>query len=419
MQVALLLLALMVVISLLNRSILNPTSITLGVLALSTGLASLRLYGLFSFDPIAESIILAGGASLFVGAVIMRRFGNTVALFPDPDAGQDHLIRYRVLTVALVAAIVVMMVSRAGQIGILLGGGSLAEVRNSYLGYGGNDATIALVDRLFVGPLMILALPIFLWSLLRGKINVGFAVSFASVVLLNQLTSGGRFIFLYAGVMVLALLARPGATRRHNTWAKAILVVLAVGVLGFTIARGNSVLFEAYTYFAIPVPLLAHWATTVDAMGAQTFGAGFAYGGLTLLFRASELVGHPIGSEISTLVALPQEVWVDLLPGRHFNAFVTLFYYFYLDFGWVGVVLGALAWGFIAQWSFNRMWGFGPRSTIFGLLMLQVAVLSFVRWEFTNGSLIIALVMLPLVIKSSKRALAASENRPSSSAQES
>lgn len=416
MQVSLLLLALMVVISLLNRSILNPTSITLGVLALSTGLASLRLYGLFPFDPIAESIILAGGASLFVGAVIMRRFGSRVALFPDPDDGQDHLIRYRVLTVALVSAIIAILVSRAGQFGILLSGGSLAEVRNSYLGYGGNEATIALVDRLFVSPLMILALPIFLWSILRGKVNGGFAVSFVAVVLLNQLTSGGRFIFLYAGVMVLALLVRPGATRR-SPWAKAILIVLAIGVLGFTIARGNSVLFEAYTYFAIPVPLLAHWATAIDAMGGQTFGAAFAYGGLTLPFRASELAGHPIGSEISSLVALPQEVWIDLLPGRHFNAFVTLFYYFYLDFRWVGVVLGAFTWGLIGQWSFNRIWGFGPRSTIFGLLMMQVAVLSFVRWEFTNGSLVIALVMLPLVIKSSKRALVASQAQPPSNTQ--
>jgi oligosaccharide repeat unit polymerase len=182
--------------------------------------------------------------------------------------------------------------------------------------------------------------------------------------------------------------------------AKVILIILIAAVVVFTLARGNSLLFEAYTYAAVPVPLLAHWATFVESSGTQTFGGSFLYGILTLLFRLSEIVGSPIGSDVSAAVALPQDHWVELLPGRPFNAFVTMFYYFFLDFRWAGVAVGGLAWGLLGQISYMRMWTSGLRATLFGLLMLQVAIMAFVRWEFSNGSFVIGLAMLLFFVKS-------------------
>jgi oligosaccharide repeat unit polymerase len=238
--------------------------------------------------------------------------------------------------------------------------------------------------------------------MLRRQINALFGILFIFVMVLNQLTSGGRFVFLYAGVMILALLSQSGSLHLRTMRARVLFAILCVAIVVFTLARGNSLLFEAYTYLSVPVPLLAHWTSVVDNMGIQTFGGSFFYGIVTLLFRLSEIVGHPIGSDVSMAVALPQEYWVELLPGRYFNAFVTMFYYFFLDFRWIGVVAGGVAWGLIGQSAYRRMWTSSLRATFFGLLMLQVAIMAFVRWEFSNGSLVIGLFMLLLFVKSER-----------------
>lgn len=401
MLIPVILLSLALIISLLNRGIFNPISITLVVLSLSSGLASLQLFDLYDFDPIALRIVALGGVSVFAGALLARVAGAGGARRFEVIDDQDNLICYGRLSAALAASIVIILVARWPQLQILVAGGTLADVRNAYLGYGANIAAVDLVDRLFVGPVLTVALPVFLWALLRRRTDLRFATLFIAAVALNQVTSGGRFIFLYAGVMVLALLAQSGSLHLRTIRARVVLALLCVVVGVFTLARGNALLFEAYTYFAIPLPLLAHWAANIEAAGIQTHGAGFLYGGLTLVFRLSEILNFPLGSDISAAIAFPQDYWVELLPGRHFNAFVTMFYYFFLDFRWAGVFVGGFAWGILGQRSFRRMWDSGLRATLFGLLMLQVAVMTFVRWEFTNGSLVIALVMIPFFVRSS------------------
>lgn len=410
MLVAIVLLIFALVVAFFGRGVFSPISITLGVLAVSTALASLQLYGLHDFDPVAFRVILIGGTSVFAGALVTMIFrgGRRVS---ESSGDRNGSIRYGRLSIALAGSALVILVSRRAQFEILMAGGSLADVRNSYLGYGDHGAVIDLADRILVGPVLTVALPVFVWSLLRRKANPWFMVLFSVVVALNQATSGGRFLFLYAGVMVVALLARSGSLHLRTARARMTLAALVCAVAVLTLARGNAVLFEAYTYFSIPVPLLSHWVAIVESLDVQTYGASFVYGVLTLVFRLSEIIGFPIGADISAAVALPQENWVELLPGRHFNAFVTLFYYFFLDFSWLGVIFGGFVWGIVGQWSFGRMWSGSPRALFFGLLMLQVAVMAFVRWEFTNGSLVIALFLLPLFVKSDVRGATVSEFR--------
>jgi oligosaccharide repeat unit polymerase len=411
MIVALALVVAWSIISLMNRGVFNPISITLFVLAISVGLSSLQLFGLYDFDPLALAIIMGGGASIFLGALLVHvaGIGRAPTLAFNDDV--EDLVRYSRLKTALAASSVIILISRRAQLQILAQGGSLADVRNAYLGYQGNDAVIDLGDRLLVGPVLTVALPVFLWSILRRKAEPQFAVLFILALSLNQLTSGGRFVFVYAGVMVLALLSQSGRLHLRTTRARLMLAALGGAVVVFTLARGNALLFEAYTYLSAPVPLLAHWVANIQSTGLRTFGAGFIYGGLTLIFRLSETIGAPVGGEISAAIALPQDYWVELLPGRQFNAFVTMFYYFFLDFGWLGIFAGGFAWGGLGQWSFGRMWRSGPRATFFGLLMLQVAVMAFVRWEFTNGSLVIALLMLPLLVRPRKTRWTVAEGR--------
>lgn len=386
------------IVSLMNRGVFNPVSITLILLALSSGLASLHLYGLYDFDSISMRIIVLGGISVLLGAMVTNAVHSRNSWRDSSISAIDDQICYGRLNIAVFVSLVMVIVGRWQQIRVLMSGGSLADVRSTYLGYGLNEASIDILDRILVGPVTTIALPVLILGLFRKRSNAWFVVLSTILVVIGQLTTGGRFLFLYGAVMILALLASAGRLHFRTAKARLVLVSLIGAIVWFTLARGNELLFETYTYLSVPVLLLSHWAEFAQSTGTQTFGASFAYGALTLVFRISEVLGTPIGTDISTAVALPQVNWVEALPGRHFNAFVTMFYYFYLDFRWIGVIVFGGFWGALAQWSFERMWRTGARGIIFGLLMLQVAIMSFVRWEFTNGSLVIAICMLPFFV---------------------
>src|SRR5690606_32008727 len=157
-----------------------------------------------------------------------------------------------------------------------------------------------------VGPTLTIALPVFLLSIFRRRPSASFSVLFLTVAALNQLTSGGRFLLVYAAVMAAALISRAGALRIRTLKVRLLVVALVLAVLAITLARGNTVVFEAYTYLAVPIPLLANGIDYIDSADVQTYGASFAYGVLTLVFRLAEAVGGSFGADISAAVSMPQ-----------------------------------------------------------------------------------------------------------------
>lgn len=122
MLVALVLAALALTISLLNRGIFNPVSITLILLALSSGLAALQLLNLRDFDPMALKIIVASGVSVFAGALPTLAAGASRERRMVAADGQGDLIRYGRWNLALALCAGIILVTRWTQVQILLAG---------------------------------------------------------------------------------------------------------------------------------------------------------------------------------------------------------------------------------------------------------------------------------------------------------
>lgn len=396
----------------MNRSLVSPVTILLGLFAGISVLANAQLYGLYAFDELAFEIVLAGGVALLVGSVFAKIFHAAAVQNPKKAlrrSQENWRISYRFINGCLVLAILIMISTRAGSFVILASGGDLSDVRNYYLGYGGSSGFAASVGevlgRLVVSPVLFISLPIFVYGLVEGTRKRSFNVLFAIAIMLNLVSSGGRIIFIYAVVQLLVMLTIRGRLKvRMGRGRAAMLICVLLAVVALvTISRGNALLFEAYTYFAIPLPLLAHWATVVDSNGIATNGSSMLYGVVTLVASIADVFGITMAQAVSEVVNRPQDQWVELLPGRPFNAFVTIFYYFYADFRLPGVVVFSAMYGFFVQTVYDRARSFGgARSKLLLLLTIQSIVMAFVRWQFTDGAYVLAFVLLFLVVRKSK-----------------
>lgn len=397
---------------LVNRGAWNPATLTLGIFSVCTFLASLHLYGLYDFNDRAYQIVLVGCLSLLAGVLVsklLQRGSAGVATGRGNDPKVEESIVFGFLSALLVVAIVVILATRQSSFEVLATGGGFRGIRDSYLGYAGADAyaesTGALLGRLIVSPVLFAALPVFVFGLIEGERNRRFTLLFATAMALNLVTSGGRIIFLYGVVQIAILLAIRGRLRLRVRRGPAVIliVVLLIVVALVTVSRGNSIAFEAYTYLAIPLPLLAHWSSIVDAQAAQTNGSSFLYGFVTLAAGIGRVLGIPVGGSTASVVTQPQDTWVVLLPGRSFNAFVTMFYYFYADFRLIGVAVFSALNGFWIQATYDRArTGGGTRAKLFLLLVIQSVVMVFVRWEATDGAYVIAFVLLFLSVRRTK-----------------
>jgi len=390
---------------LLNRSFVNPITLVLLIFAVVAYLPTLHLFGLYEFSDLAFRIVLAGIVFILVGFLLAFAFET---MSRKSNAAKKHRfskpareVSYRLARVAAIVAIAVLIATRIAILAILLNGGGFAAVRNYFLGYGGNvgyaDSLGELAGRIIVSPILFALTPIFVYGLVVGPINKRFTVLFVTAATLNLLTTGGRIMFVYAIVQFVVLYAirRRSQVRLSRGKIATVVVMLAALVIAVTVSRGNAVLYETYTYFAIPLPLLSHWAEWADAAQVRTHGLAFTYGIVTLIANLADLLGSSIGGDVADAVAAPQVSWVELLPGRPFNAFVTMFYYFYLDFRIPGVILFSFLSGFIAQRIYGRAKYAGDTwSTLLFLLVLQGVVMSFVRWQPTDGAYVLAFVVL-------------------------
>ena len=107
-----------------------------------------------------------------------------------------------------------------------------------------------------------------------------------------------------------------------------------------------------------------------------------------------------LGSE---LISLPQDNYISIGWQARANAFATMFYFFYLDFRYLGVFAESLIFGFVSGFIELRTYINENMKTIaFYLLLSQAVFKSFIRWEFTVGSYVMSFLYLYLLFSKVK-----------------
>lgn len=162
-----------------------------------------------------------------------------------------------------------------------------------------------------------------------------------------------------------------------------------------------------YAYFTLPVGLFSYYTSIVDVNNFESFGAATFYP----LFYVLASVASFFGAKTSFLdnliyyVGLPQETWTStLFPTGSYNAFCSLFYFFYLDFRIIGIVLFSLLYGFISGYIYKKQ---RTRTNdtwfIFYLLILRTIVGSFMIFQLGNTKFFVSLFIFGIAILLGKK----------------
>lgn len=241
-----------------------------------------------------------------------------------------------------------------------------------------------------------------------------------TIIVLVEFTicDGGRVPFFYCAIFVVCSLyifrvdfksvietfrSKSKRTKRLTLIA-AIAVVAVAGymILRLSISRniqyslGNSV----YTYFTGCFPFFEYNLNKIDRNNVWTYGSAFFHGVLNIVFyllNTAKICAHPAFYNFVDKWGNVQEF--IHIGSANFNAFVTPFYYFYMDFRYLGVALGGAIYGIISTQTYLRM----KKQSVYHykyiaayMLIIQSIVTSMVRWQFYNANFVMAFVILML-----------------------
>lgn len=401
---------LILVDQLLHRNICSPITVFCGLWAVISLLVSLRLFGFDGFDENAINLVLLGvlgfGAGCLLVEAMYSRSAANKAVGTDirPD---DPLFNMGLLRAILFLVCVGQLISLLTTLVSFSQGATYVDVRGARLGYSDDqyfsNPIISAYVNYFCGPALGMLIPVAIVLWFAGKHR-----KFCCVVLLcavsGVVSSGGRITLVYLAIQLVAALLffRIKVSAKVKRRVFIAVATGAVAVVGLTVMRsGTSFLESAYSYFAVPIGLLSSFTEYVDATGFVSFIGAFLYP----LFYVANAVTGAFGIEIEYLdelvyyVALPQETWVGgLFPGRSYNAFASLFYYFYLDLREPGVIIFSFVYGAMMAVAYRK--SFINRSLswmVWYLLALQSMFGSFIIWQLGGTKFFVSLLLLFLV----------------------
>lgn len=233
-------------------------------------------------------------------------------------------------------------------------------------------------------------------------------------VVMYVFASGGRLIVLTILVHGFFLMQYYKITipKKLKKKVMKIGIVLVVMLVVITMYRAKTSelttqkVNTVYAYFNIPLPILSNWIENTKTSGIYGFGYGFLNGFMELVSFLLGKVGIAIQSyqKVSEQLSLPQTKWIQIYNGHWYNAFCTLFYYFYVDFRLPGVFVESLLFGMFVKRYYRKVCIQKDKSYLPAYLtILQVITMAFIRWQFGTLAHIITMVLAVLCTKRGKK----------------
>ena len=333
--------------------------------------ASMRLYGLFEVSERIWMYVLLGEIAFcvpFLFKPVSFCVGNHFKYNKNAVVGYN----YQLLDAAIVLLLIMNTYELYGAILQYASGMDMAQVRAAYFGYGemaSNTALKTVLHSYITGPLELLIKPLILVDFFLGSKNKKRLLAMIYIVITNIFISGGRFEIAYLIVQFSVIyLYSIDELKKYFSLAfvkrnkRKIILISLIGI-GFIVlivkARGaNDSLWETvYLSLEQSLPNCEYRILRFD--GANV---GYFYG--LVSFRG---ILNPILFVLKQIGILPYPARY-LLAGDYMNAqdyvqvglklwtnaYVTPLYYFYIDGGVLGIIIGMLFFGTFSKSVYKR-----------------------------------------------------------------
>lgn len=346
---------------------------------ISIVLTFFQIYGIPEVSSYTYILVILGVFSFCIGyLLIARKRNNTLHISKDDISKQvEGVVDNVPYLVVLIIASIYIYILLVVFFGRIMYYGSLSNVRTDY--YSGElyGPMFPQINAFILRPLYLFTLPVFAYLILYkrnwvcflsgfylfgyeslgggriGYIRIVLAVVFLAYCLLGTFEKHkrkGRFVAIFGGVLIFALLSVVSAARKGETGKD-----VDTGMFGVQTASKHIVLYTAGPIAAFDYSIEHDY---------KSYIGGYQYGNLTLTPVTSFLnlftskLGFSFHKSLNDLLEYKQGTYVTLSDELQWNALYTANLYFYNDLDIFGVILFPLLFGIIISSLITKLYKF-------------------------------------------------------------
>lgn len=387
-----------------EKNIYNPITAYNALFFILAISSSIRLFGLNDVSRSTWYIVLFGTLFYNIGALAANK-----SIKPHcKENRKDYNFRYKFIYVLSFITLVYLLWNTIDVVKYLFDGKTLRDIRIMYYStesdyFGG---PLKYTYRTYINrPIIHLIVPLTIIDYFKGNRDRKLLILTILNILLYTFTNGGRLIFIYIGIHIITAIL---IYKKEFNFSKSsiikliiagVILISCIGVIS-SLRIVNRPSKYAYTYIAGTIPHLDYRINVIKENNEFTYGISTSYGviqPLLFVLKNIRLIDYPEFYIRSIQLAKVQD-YIDVGTNQKFNSFVTPYFYFFLDFGFYGVITLAFIYGF-ASMTIYSMHKESIRHTLIYLLLLQGLLTSMIRFQFVVSSVVIAFIMVFFVTK--------------------
>ena len=336
-----------------SKKFANPIVLFCGLWFVVVLFSSIKLYGMLDFSDSVFTIIFIGVLSFCVGAYFsMYKAPVNRGKISNETAQTKIVVNWPIANLFLAVSFISMTMLMVAACYYLLQGYSFSDIHGMYNEYGNHkkllpDFLSSIISWIAVpclyGAIFIALSLLFINKRTRREKRYIYLVAATSVMYIFG--SASRILMAIIAVVVFLLYQcfSRQFTKKQKRTILLLFVCVCLIILFFLIVRkGSRKINTIYAYLSIPAPIFSHWKEWFDVSGNYLYGGATFYGILSWINFFTSKIGLelPVVVTAREYIVATQDTWLVLFQsGYVYNAFCTIFYYFYMDFGIFGVII--------------------------------------------------------------------------------
>ncbi len=391
-------------------------------------LESHHLYGLFSSEKKIYYLLLIGIISFNLGFYIWdivrkkNRYILRLGSYQTVDYNQNYFVpRYVLLYILGFFCIIYYFNSAVQSIIFLFRGNNLGDLRSFVQSEASTNASIIqkylnFISVIFLIPgayviQVVAAMDFWLGKRDRLLFIIGLLLAVTSSIGEGGRTSLVNFlIYMLLGYSISTKHLKRNklidiSSIKKRKWTILFIILVFISFLTwFTLSRtGKTLQKNLYLYFSMEPYMFNLWANRVDESNLIGFGEaslnGFSFSLLYIVKNIFNIDFPSHWKEVYDFIRFTDSQWQVITNySTTANAYVSAFWFFYLDGRLLGIIVGMFTYGIYMAHSFNEAVRVTNIRTVslYGFIF-QGMLYTFIRFPFSNIYYSVAYIMLLLI----------------------
>ena len=358
---------------------------------------------LYPLDFRLELVVFIGTVGFLLGG---QKYSLRFRLHRKIDkTAYSYDLRSNIAVVLSIICIVIQAYRGMTSINLLRSGFSFEQITRNQWYFQGNGSFSTFLSVFFIAPFTYAIIPIGAYHLVKNNGDKRVVACSIILALLTTIQHGGRASLLYFIVYVFAyrsvLGKKTGLKLKTKIGIVAISVALLVVVDKLSQSRGTTSYVDSiYIYVCGCLPNLNQRLFTGTTV-PLTFGGASLYGYIAPIFYLLKGIGIPYPQFFSKLTDIVNvENVIKIGPAKSYNAFVSIYYYLFLDGRELFAFIGAFLISLIASSQYRKAKEtLNERNVIFYGLMLHQVMFSMIRVSFSTYSFALSFIYVLLLYR--------------------